>query len=63
MYRIVLIGDFPLIDLYVRRWIWRLLGQEILMPRRDDDMGIIYELCSFRELHMILRRGRRIGLR
>ena len=62
-FRMVLIGDFPFLYLEVHRRIWRLIDQEIVMPDTAVSSDFIVEICTFVELHSILRRDRRIGLR
>ena len=61
--RLVRIGDYQFPHLDVHRRNWFLLDQAIAMPRQDPLTGVSLELRSIVELHLLLWRGPRSGLR
>ena len=62
LFRLVLVGDFPYPHYDVRRWIWFILDREVCMRRADPISGLHPGICSFKELHIYLRRDHRPGM-
>ena len=64
LFRIVSIGEFPLMNRGVPRLLLFILNSEIYFPHISSIAGSsdIRNLMNFDELHAILRRDHRIGL-
>ena len=62
LFRLVLVGDFPYPHYDVYRWIWLILDREVCMRRTDPISGLYPGICSFKDLHIYLRRDNRPGM-